>query len=267
VPKAAAGLTAVALAVTALTGLPSSALAATTTSQYVAIGDSWAAGVGASPDDPAADVCRQNPDSYPKIWARNHPRFHLDDQTCSGATVESVRYEQMETLSAQTKLVTITVGGNDDAFIPTVTTCFTDTEERCKYETDYGAYKAVHWLADDLELLYDQVKEKAPNADIIVLGYPYLIDAGDGSCGLLTPDATRRSHLNNNAEWLAEGIKEASARADVTFVDMRSAFSGHEACSADPYIIGADGSKQMFHPNKGGHEVYACELQRETDLH
>jgi lysophospholipase L1-like esterase len=265
--KAARFLGAAAVAVIATVGAGAPANAAVTPGQYVALGDSWAAGVGASPDDPAPDDCRRNPNSYPQLWVRNHPGFQLDDQTCSGATVASVRSGQMGTLSAETKLVTITVGGNDDGFESTLTACFTGTDQECQDATTHGAEVARQGLADDLALLYNQVEEKAPNARVMVLGYSRLIDAGDGSCGLLTPDATRRSWLRNNADQLAEGIRDATQRAGVSFVDMRLGFDGHEACSADPFIIGADGSNAMFHPNQRGHSVFAFWLQLQTDLH
>ncbi|MEV6637029.1 SGNH/GDSL hydrolase family protein [Actinoplanes sp. NPDC051470] len=256
------------MTVTASAGFSGSAHAASPAGQYVAIGDSYAAGVGASPFDPEAGECQQNPNSYPRIWQRNNPAFELHDMTCSGATVESVRESQLDTLSSATKLVTITVGGNDNHFTETLRTCLLGTdEEDCKYETNYYSYAARHWQADALESLYEEVQNKAPNARVIVVGYPRLIDSGNGSCGLVNPDAARRSHLNNNADQLAEGIRSASARAGVDFVDVRPAFAGHEACGADPYIIGADNSRMMFHPNANGHQAYACRLQLETDEH
>lgn len=265
-----------AVAVTASIVVVSSAWAATVPADhpYVAIGDSWAAGVGATPTEGTPTGCRQDLNNYPHVWAQNHPDFKLDDQTCSGATIDSVingddnqPSGQLTTLSARTELVTITIGGNDDGFVPTLRTCFGDTEARCKYETDYGSYAGRHWLADRLTSLYRLVQDKAPNARVIVLGYSQLLDPGEGSCGFLTPSPEARSHLINNANQFAEGIRDATARAGVTFIDMRYPFKGHEACSPDPFVIAADLSNQMFHPNRNGHLAYAYWLELETQSH
>ena len=46
---------------------------------------------------------------------------------------------------------------------------------------------------------------------------------------------------------------------NVHFVDPRTAFSGHELCTSDPYLIHIDlstGHKGSYHPNQEGQSVY-----------
>ncbi|MEV4641991.1 SGNH/GDSL hydrolase family protein [Actinoplanes sp. NPDC049548] len=245
------------------------AQAAVTPGKYVALGDSYAAGVGAFPYDPSSGDCRRSPDSYPRTWAKNHPDSTLIDMTCNGATIADVRAHQLSALSADTTLVTITIGGNDDGFTNTATACLTGTDEDCRFATDLGAYYARNGLPGELASLYADVKNRAPRARIIVLGYPRIIDSGTGGCGAITPNEFRRNQLNFNADHLAEGIKTAAEQAGLTFVDMRLPFAGHEACSSEPWINGVDAGHitEIFHPNRYGHSVvYTFMLQVETDL-
>ncbi|MDP9793269.1 lysophospholipase L1-like esterase [Catenuloplanes nepalensis] len=247
-----------ALAVTATLAAAAPAHATgVTPGEYVALGDSFASGVGALPYDPASGACKQSPDSYPRTWARNHPAFTLRDMTCSGATIADVRNRQMAALSTATTLVTVTVGGNDDGFTNTVTACLTGTDAECKYATDLAAYYARTQLADDLAALYTDIRARAPHARVLVLGYPRLVDEGTGSCGALSPSAANRKQVTHNADHLAAGIADAAGRAGVRFVEMRLPFLGHEACGADPWINGVDPAQlsEIFHPNRYGHAV------------
>jgi lysophospholipase L1-like esterase len=260
--------TAVLAAIASLAVSPS-AQAAASTGDYVALGDSYASGVGAYPYDAASGDCKQSPDSYPRTFAHNHPQLTLKDMTCSGATIADVRAKQLSALSSGAKLVTITVGGNDDGFTGTVTKCLTGTDEECQAATNLGAWVARTTLVDALASLYTDVKALAPNARVLVLGYPRLIDAGTGSCGAITPNAFRRKQMTHNADYMAEGTATAATRAGLGFIDMRLPFLGHEACSAAPWINGVDAAhlSEIFHPNQYGHKVvYTFMLQAVTDF-
>ncbi|WP_033346340.1 SGNH/GDSL hydrolase family protein [Catenuloplanes japonicus] len=257
-----------AVAIALLAGSPAHA-APITTGEYVALGDSYASGVGAFPYDPASGDCRQSPVSYPRTWAKNHPTVAFQDKTCSGAKIADVRANQLGALSDATTLVTLTVGGNDDGFTGTVTACLTGTEADCKFATDLGAYYARTQLVEDLVVLYDEIKGRAPHARIVVLGYPRVVDEGTASCGALSPTAANRKQLSHNADHLAEGTRDATVRSGVTFVDMRLPFAGHEACTPEPFINGVDPAHitEIFHPNAYGHSVvYTFMLQVITDL-
>ncbi len=260
------------LAAAVLTAVASVAIAgpahaAVSPGEYVALGDSYASGVGAGPYIAESGACKQSPNSYPRTWARNHPEFTLKDMTCSGATIADVRSDQISALSQATKLVTITVGGNDIDFTEALTTCLIDTDDACVNAAFSSAWAARLVVPSDLDGLYNDVKKRAPNARVIVMGYPHLIDEGDGSCGAITPGATKREWMNYAADQMAEGIRSAAGKAGVTFVDVRDGFAGHEACSATPWINGVDLTRydEIFHPNYTGPAgVYASLLTVHT---
>ncbi len=255
-------LAAALLAAVASLTLASPARAAIPTGEYVALGDSYASGVGAAPYDAASGACKRSPDSYPRSLARVFPKLTLKDMTCSGATVADVRSKQLGPLSAKTALVTITVGGNDADFTGTATACLTGTDDDCVEAAFGSAWSSRLVIPSRLQELYTEVRKRAPNAKVVVTGYPRLIDVGTGSCGAITPNAKKREWINYAAEQATEGASGAAAKAGVTFIDIRPGFKGHEACSAKPWINGVDPARfsEIFHPDRTGHGVYTYML-------
>jgi lysophospholipase L1-like esterase len=244
--------------------LSAPAQAAAAPKQYVALGDSYASGVGAYPYD--AGTCLRSPRSYPRTWAAAHPSYALTDVTCSGATIADVRNTQLSALNSSTALVTIQVGGNDDGFRSTVENCVTGSDSLCSVSSQLGSYYATHKLVDDLAALYADVQARAPHAAIAVIGYPRLV-AASGSCGVVNLSAAKRAALNTNADAMAQGVEAASDRRGLYFIDARSLFQGHEACGTSPWINNVDLAHQteIFHPNAAGHKAYADILTIATD--
>ena len=89
--------------------VPASAHGSKTLS-YVALGDSYAAGQGA---ERYANTCLQSRRGYP-ARLDNMRRIKLrHNATCTGATTSEVAARQLGSLNRGTRLVTLTVGGND----------------------------------------------------------------------------------------------------------------------------------------------------------
>ena len=90
---------------------------------YVALGDSYASGVGTRSyiDDgtelPALDA------TPTRAWSRPQKGYALNFQACSGATIADVTSTQLGALTATTSYVTISVGGNDAGFADVLTEC------------------------------------------------------------------------------------------------------------------------------------------------
>ncbi|GGM21132.1 SGNH/GDSL hydrolase family protein [Micromonospora yangpuensis] len=255
--KLTSAVLAAAMTIVAMQTLASAPAQAAAAQEYVALGDSYASGVGAAPYDSASGACLRSPKSYPKVWASFHPAYSAKDVTCSGATIADVRSKQLSALSSRTTLVSITVGGNDAQFSPVATACLTESESYCEAATMYASYYARNQMVGELAGLYTDIKKRAPGAKVVVLGYPRLL-APTGSCGAISPSAAKRAYMNANADAVAEGTRAAASRAGVTFVDMRPVFAGHEACSAKPAINGVNLARltETFHPNATGYEYY-----------
>ena len=234
---------------------------AATGPEYVALGDSYASGVGAGTYDSASGDCKRSPLDYPHQWAAANPEYTLNDVTCSGATIADVRNNQLSALSSTTNFVTITVGGNDAQFSSVVQACLTKSDSYCKTATDWMSYYARNQLVTELAALYKDIKARSPKALILVLGYPQTVSS-TGTCPVIDLSSAKRTAMNGLADALAEGTLAASVKEPVYFLDMRATFKGHGACGSDPWVNDLTNASAVFHPNAAGYtKGYAAKLK------
>jgi lysophospholipase L1-like esterase len=225
-------------------------------SEYVALGDSYAAGVGSGG---TGGGCGRGAFSYPNLWKDAHSPTSFVFAACAGATVGDVVDRQVAGLSRETGLVTLTVGGNDVGFADVMTTCTVGSDRGCERAVERAGGVAREELPSRLEGLFAAVAERAPGAEVVVLGYPRLFEERSCAGGL---SAAKRAAVNGGADLLAEVTAAAAAKAGVVFVDVREAFAGHGICGADPWVravtvpIG-----DSYHPNRLGQAGYLRALE------
>lgn len=185
----------------ALTGTPASAapgdehLAGL---EYVALGDSYAAGFGILPSTglPVAG-CDQSTANYPHLVA-TELGLTLTDVTCSSAetanltTTPQVTYAgtapiQVASLSTSTDIVTVTISGNDLGFVDILTKCsyaallggvVAGTPNCVGFYAPGGVDSLAAAIdgpvATSLESTFAAIALAAPNATVFVVGYPSL---------------------------------------------------------------------------------------------
>ncbi|WP_158647218.1 SGNH/GDSL hydrolase family protein [Actinoplanes sp. ATCC 53533] len=262
--------TAIAATAVAAVALTAAVAQAAEARDYVVLGDSYASGLGAG--SYRDQTCLQSDGySYPARWVAKKGRAAFGDsivnRSCSGATVTTVSTKQLGNLDAETGWVTITVGGNDIGFTSTLTTCVLGTDANCATAVQAGLGKATTSLPGALDRLFATIRSKAPNAKVYVVGYPRLVTTSATPVGNCMLSTYERQQLNHSADVLAEVIRQrTAAKSGFTFVDGRSIFSGHEACTAAPWINrpGTGSLNEAFHPNRTGYEQYANRLQQIT---
>ena len=222
---------------------------------YVALGDSYASGVGT--DDYLSDgtSCDRSPEGYPGLWAAAHGAASFDLAACSGATTSSVLSGQLGGLSAATTLVTITVGGNDAGFTTVMEDCILDSDTGCVNEVNSAENFVRTTLPARLDSVYSTVRSHAPNASVVVLGYPRFYQV-PGSC-IVGLSNTKRSAIDGGADVLDQTIAgEVAKFAGFRFGDVRSAFSAHEICSSSTsWIHSVDFTHitDSYHPTAAGY--------------
>ncbi len=224
-------------------------------------------------------------------------------------------------LDQNTSLVTISIGGNDSRFSYVIQKClisfgsgsceskpFDDHDSQIDRDVDGngtvetnrdGPYQGLPMSQALPELITDVVKSdigaaierihsKAPNAKIMLMGYPKLISA-DASCLRLGPlGLSKESNdwLNTVAAHLTAQMKDATAIArakgiDARFSDPTVNFEGKGVCGNPESIHGmvktltdSDNtikdwpllkdyglSAQSFHPKIGGARLYADAME------
>ncbi|MGW5861655.1 SGNH/GDSL hydrolase family protein [Streptomyces sp. NPDC055239] len=245
--------------------------------QYVALGDSFAAAPLVRPADPANPKCVRSLADYPHI-AAGELGADLTDVSCSGATADDFtgpQYPgtapQYDALSAETDLVSITIGANDNALSNLPTGCVNllpkPLGKSCAAANTQGATDrygtAIDAWAPKFDVVLDTIHQRAPNAKVFVVGYGKYFRTG--GCFPRQPywgqDA---DYIQAKIDQLGGALRTAAARHGATFVDTKDLGTGHDSCApaADRYIEGAVSTTDAvpLHPNAAGSRAYGRAL-------
>ncbi|MEV0680679.1 SGNH/GDSL hydrolase family protein [Actinosynnema sp. NPDC050436] len=221
---------------------------------YVALGDSYSSGTGTGTYYGDSGSCKRSQYAYPALWAASHAPASFKFVACSGAKTGDVLANQVSALSASTTLATISIGGNDAGFTDVITTCTFGSDQSCTSRVDQAKAYATGTLPGLLDNVYAQIRNRAPSAKVVVLGYPRLYKV-PGSCSVGLSD-TKRAAINSAADTLASVISGRAAAKSFTFRDLRGAFAGHEICSSDWWLNSLSWpTVESYHPNRNGQRL------------
>ncbi len=244
------------MAATAATGLVATALAAPAEAAapaYVALGDSYSSGVGTRSYLADGSSCYRSVYAYPSLIAAA-TGYALNFRACSGAKVSDVTSAQLGALTTSTAYVTISVGGNDAGFSSVITTCAQPSWlSNCGAAVDKAQAYIRNTLPGSLTTLYAGIKAKAPNAKVVVVGYPRLFNGTD--CNALTWfSPTEESRLNATADLLDSVTATAASAAGFAMANPVPSFVGHAVCDSPEWLNGLSSPvMESYHPNRTGH--------------
>ncbi len=228
---------------------------------YVALGDSYTAGIGAGTvvlSELYTDIeCYQaKPPGYVDVLDGRPDVELAANAACAGWTAAMVPL-QVEVasaagLNADTDLVTITAGGNDVGFSGILGTCLKPSLlDDCKRAVKAGEATARTEVVAALTSAYAAIRAKAPNATIVALGYPYLFSPEFGDQTYITHEAAKV--FNKGTDTLNKVIRKAARQVPGTvYVDVTDEFDGHGIGSPESWIL-LPGSDASFHPNATGY--------------
>ncbi|GAA1416196.1 SGNH family lipase [Kitasatospora putterlickiae] len=220
---------------------------------YVALGDSYSSGLGAGGYTAESGGCKRSTNAYAYLWRNAHAPTSFKFVACSGARTGDVVNSQIAALSSTTTLVSISVGGNDAGFANTMQTCVLDSESACLNAVATAKNYATNTLPGQLDRVYSAIRSKAPNARVVVLGYPHMYKVG-GSCILGIGD-TKRAAINGAADVLDDVLAKRAANAGFAFGDVRSVFREHEICGSSTTWLNSATLPvdESYHPKAAGH--------------
>lgn len=261
--------------------------AAADSGKYVALGDSYAAGVGISNilDKP----CSRSDRNYAHLFAAQRG-YALTDVTCGGATIDTVTSSQLPAVTADTTLVTLGVGGNDIGFGQLVKDCVlagtlgtgsgtgslatgsasgsagavAEVVAGCKNK--YGAEMPgrLSMTSAKLAQLLAAIRTQAPQARIVLVGYPKILPDNASLC------AGRQPVLTGDADWIRESVVGGlntmlRSQPGTTYFSTYELYDGHDVCEAVPdrWVNGTsvdNGEGAQFHPNQYGHAATAQKM-------
>lgn len=268
--------------------------------KYVAMGDSFSSGEGNPPFEPGTDTsdnkCHRSSQAYPRLL-QNDPDLNLGSMAfvaCSGATTDSIVYggnvvssggedPQMSVLSSSTRIVTVTIGGNDVKFKEFASACVVTNcaSSSSAYQESWDIMtnaSNVDYLPNKLETAYDAIAESLTAANtaarVYVIGYPKVV-THDSWASTTSSDPWNCLYMSENsssgAEAIVQKLNEVIHDAVEDFDDQRfvyvdplatgSPFIGNELCRSGGYFYGASAAvggstSYVFHPNVNGQNAY-----------
>jgi lysophospholipase L1-like esterase len=220
---------------------------------YVALGDSYSSGTGTRDYIADGSGCQRSTAAYPSLVAAARG-YALNFRACSGAKVADVSTTQLSALSASTAYVTISVGGNDAGFADVLTECATPWwAGDCDGAIDDAQAFIDNTLPGRLGTLYASIRSKAPNARVVVVGYPRIFMGEDCNAATWFSPA-EEARLNQTADLLNSRTQTAASARGFSFANPTSRFIGHAVCDDVEWINGLSSPiSESYHPNKPGH--------------
>lgn len=237
---------------------------------YVAMGSSFAAGAGIGPLQAGSPArCQRTVNNYASLIAAQF-NLTLRDVSCGGATTDHIVGSwdelppQVDAVQADTRLVTITIGGNDLGYVGLLFggSCRAGVAARpgpcstpaAPSEADYRK------LEDALVQTARAVHARAPQARVIFVQYVRLIPQTLCAATAISPaEAADAAKVGTR---LAAVTRMAARRAGAEVLDADALSARHTACDALPWSQGLSpayrpGQGAPWHPNAAGHKAIA----------
>lgn len=232
--------------------LPAAPAAHAAAPSYVALGDSYSSGTGTRSYISDGTSCQRSTYAYPSLIASARG-YSLNFRACSGATVTDVTNTQLSALGSSTSYVSISVGGNDAGFADVLTECATPWwAGDCNGAIDDAQYYINNVLPGRLSTLYASIRSKAPNAKVVVVGYPRIFMGEDCNAGTWFSPA-EMTRLNQTADLLNSRTSTQASAKGFSFANPTSRFVGHAVCDDVEWINGLSNPiSESYHPNKAG---------------
>ena len=220
---------------------------ASASADYVALGDSFAAGP-LIPLQIQPFGCLKSNNNYAHVAQRELRFAEFRDATCSGAETEDMTQPQgvtpgpnppqFDRLQPDTELVTINIGGNDIGFSSIAEDCFTfqRTGSPCRDQYVQNGRdeisERIQATAPLVAAVFQGIHERSPQARVFVLTYAAIFpEQGTAGCWPQMPVADGDiAYLREKHQELNAMLVEQAGLNDVGVIDWYEASIGHDAC-------------------------------------
>jgi hypothetical protein len=252
--------------------------------RYIALGDSYSAASGVLPPDPSSPLCVRSTSNYPHVIAKE-TGARLTDVTCGAAQTKDLfgsQYPgvapQLDAVGARTRLVTMTIGGNDNnTFIGAIVACaaagLSTLGQGSPCRDQYGDSFATGIRQKTYPALKKSlraVKKRAPRARVAILGYPWILPRTAGCFDKMPVASGDVPYLRGIQATLNDAVRRAADATGATYVGFGRVSEGHDACQAtgvrwiEPVLQGTN--PVVVHPNELGERHLATRTMKVLHL-
>lgn len=242
------------------------AAGAATTTNYLALGDSYPAGVGLL-----------STQAYPAVLTATYaPRVSLTDNAQSGSSTTAVlgQITSYAHTGRRADVITLTAGADDVDWQGVLVGCL-QSPTGCT-TSDPTLQAAMAALPTRIAADVAAAGKQNPRAKIFVTGYPQMFDpfaAALTTCTIgtyarrtVTVSGTQAFSVNALVDELDAAIGAgvgiaAHNGADVRYVDATLPYLGHRLCNRTPWLQNLNDSAP-FHPKAAGQVAYATAITK-----
>jgi lysophospholipase L1-like esterase len=213
----------------------------------VALGDSYTAGPLIPVQQPDPFGCLRSDHNYPHLVAPALGLPVFRDVSCSGATTDDMTHPQNVTpgpnppqfsaLDRDTRIVTITTGGNDIGFTEIIRNCGSLTpfghpcQDRYVVNGQDEISRRIATTAPKVAAVIQGVHQRSPKARVFFLPYLDVLPETGNGCWPQMPIASDDVPYLRAKEHELNGMIATQAAANgAVFVDAFTASIGHDAC-------------------------------------
>jgi len=245
--------------------------------RYTALGDSYAAGpLIPLPLSPLG--CLKSSNNYGRIAQRTLVYAEYRDATCSGARTDHMfaaqnvspgpNPPQLDSLSTETELVSINIGGNDIGFSDLAEDCVSvlpfGSPCRDRYTRNGDQISArIAATEPKVDAVLDGIRARSPDARVLVLNYSAIFPHSGYGCWPRMPVTPRDViWLRAKHEELNAMLATQAAANDAVLVDVYGDSVGRDACAGsttrwvEPYVPA--NAAAPLHPNLRGMRAMAA---------
>jgi lysophospholipase L1-like esterase len=245
---------------------------ASAATEYVSLGDSYAAGPLIPLQIPPFGCLKSN-NNYAHIASRQLG-LALTDPSCSGAETEDMTNPQnvdpdgpnppqFDSLTRKTRIVTIQIGGNDIGFSSIARDCTSTTNEGTPCQDRYvhdgrdEISERIHSTAPLVADVIQGIHARSPKARVLFVNYAAILpDTGPGCWPQMPITDGDVPYVRAKQKELNAMVAAQAAANGAQLIDWYTASIGHDACQL-PVVRWVEpvvpvNAAAPIHPNLGG---------------
>ena len=245
---------------------------ASAATEYVSLGDSYAAGPLIPLQIPPFG-CLKSSNNYAHLAARQLG-LALSDPSCSGAETEDMTNPQnvdpdgpnppqFDSLTRRTRIVTIQIGGNDIGFSSIARDCTSTTNEGTPCQDRYvhdgrdEISERIEATAPLVAAVIQGIHARSPRARVLFVNYAAILpDSGPGCWPQMPITDGDVPYVRAKQKELNAMVAAQAAANGAELIDWYTASIGHDACQP-PVIRWVEpvvpvNAAAPVHPNLGG---------------
>jgi lysophospholipase L1-like esterase len=198
------------------------------------------------------------------------------DRTCAGATSVDVlsggqffQDAQLNAVDRRTRLVTITIGGNDVFYLSNLVAESCDRRTpfiwralgACRVRPAEAVNRGFIRLQSNFSKIVAAIHQRAPLARVVLVNYLTVLPE-EGTCAKLGLNVRQADAMRTVALRLQDATRKAAVDG-VSLLDAAALSKGHDVCSPDPWIASAHPASlhiAPLHPNIEGMTAVADAL-------